>query len=434
MKVIGIVTEYNPFHMGHAYQIRKAHEQFGEDAFIVTVMSGHFVQRGEPAIASKWIRTQSALRCGVDLVIELPFTFACSSADRFAHGAISLLNATGIVSDLYFGSECSDLSALSELSDALVEDNPSYVNKLRENLQNGQSYARARELALTSYLAENGRSTLANTCDILLKKPNSILALEYVTAIKKTGSSIKPSVLLRAGAGYHDDTLNGPIASATAIRSGIASVCNSVTNTDGTGHFSVSEIADLLAGKMPSAALAPILSEWSKGIRPVLPPDFLPEILQSLRGHTTAQLDSIAYMGDQVSRRLKNAVADLRVAPEDDLLAAFRGLSDTRRHAGTRISRSLISLLCGQTGLDLLELSSPEYLRILGFSKKGRYLLRLMRKTAALPLINKASDFLEHGQNAKLTRMSELDLLSSDLWGLKAGYSFGDEYERSVIQ
>jgi predicted nucleotidyltransferase len=432
LKVVGIVAEYNPFHLGHAYQVQKAREQFGEDAIILAVMSGSFVQRGEPAIASKWIRTEEALRCGVDLVIEIPFTFACASADRFAHGAISLMNATGVVTDLYFGSECSDLSALIELSDTLIEDNPTFVAMLRENLQEGHSYARSREMALTSYLYGDGRLTLAKSCDTMLKMPNSILALEYVTALKKTGSTIKPSVLLRVGSGYHDDKIDHPFASATAIRTAIASSFSRVAQSKAS-NFSVAAIADQLAGKMPAASLAPLLTEWSQGIQPVFPEDFLPEILLSLQSHTTSHLDSIAYMGDQVSRRLKNAVSDLRISPEDDLYQVFRGLSDTRRHAGTRISRSLISLMCGQTASDLRVLSSPEYIRILGFSKRGRYLLKIMRKTATLPRIDKASDFLEHGQNECMARMAELDLLSTNMWNLKAGYAYGAEYERSVI-
>ena len=185
---------------------------------------------------------------------------------------------------------------------------------------------------------------------------------------------------------------------------------------------------------MPAESLAPILSEWSRGIKPVLPADFLPETLLALRSHTVSELDETAYMGDQLSHRLKNAVADLRVSPKEDLLESFRSLADTRRYAGTRISRALISLLCGQTAADLNLLSAPEYLRILGFSDRGRYLLRLMRRTASLPEIDKASDFLEHGQNGKLTRMAELDLLSTDLWNLKAGYSYGEEYDRAVIR
>jgi len=427
MKVVGIVAEYNPFHLGHAYQVKKVRELFGDDTAVIAVMSGCFVQRGEPAIASKWARTQAALNCGVDLVIEIPFTFACASAERFAYGAVSLLQATGIVSDLYFGSECDDLLLLQSIADVLYEEDPAFITQLKSNLQEGHSYAKARELALTVYLAESGRDDLAEKCRTILKMPNSILAVEYLIALKKTGSKIKPSVLLRAGAGYHDISLDSHNTSATAIR-------NTVTNARTGGVCNVSLLADQLAGKMPAQSLSVLLSEWSHGIRPVSASDFLPEIILTLRTDTLSRLDEIAYMGDQVSHRLKNAVAGLKSVSRDELPGSFRTLSDTRRYAGTRINRALVSLLCGQTISDLAFLSNPEYIRILGFTDRGRYMLRIMRKTSSLPQIDKASDFLEHGSNNKLTRMAELDLLSTNLWGLKAGYIYGDEYERTVIR
>ena len=427
MKVVGIIAEYNPFHFGHAYQIRKARELFGEDTAIVAVMSGSFVQRGEPAIAGKWVRTQAALTCGVDLVIEIPFTFACASAERFAQGAVGLLRATGIVTDLFFGSECIDLPFLSVLANILKEENTVYKDLLKSNLKEGTSYAKARELALIAFLAGEGRADLSDKCAAALKMPNTILALEYLIALEKSGSSIKPSVLLRSGAGFHDSCISSENASASAIR-------NTVTNTLAAEGSGVSSIAANLYGSMPSESLAALLSEWSNGIRPVLAADFIPESILAVRTNTLEYLGASAYMGDQVSNRLKNAVSGLRSSKKEDLPAAFTELAETKRYAGTRISRALISLLCGQTAADLSSLTAPEYLRILGFTERGRYLLRLMRKSASLPQIDKASDFLEHGKNEKLTRMAELDLLSTDVWGLKAGYIYGDEYERSVIR
>lgn len=427
MKVVGIIAEYNPFHFGHDYQIRKARELFGEDAAIVAVMSGDFVQRGEPAIAGKWPRTQAALACGVDLVMEIPFTFACSSAERFAHGAVALLNASGVVTDLFFGSECDDFALLDTIAELLREESPLFISLLKSNLKEGKSYAKARELALVTCLADSGKTDLASKVSEVLNMPNAILAVEYLIALKKTGSPIKPSLLLRSGAGFLDTCISGKNASATAIR-------NTVTENSKSGLCSVSSLAEKLAGKMPSESLAPLLTEWSNGIRPVLAADFLPETVVYLRAHTAKQLEGLAYMGDQVSRRLKNAVSDLRSCTREALPESFRNLADTKRYAGTRLNRAMVSLLCGQTSSDLTELASPEYLRILGFSDRGRYLLRLMRKFASLPLIDKASDFLEYGSNRNLVRMAELDLISTDLWGLKAGYIYGYEYERTVIR
>lgn len=426
MKVVGIIAEYNPFHFGHAYQIKMARERFGEETPIVAVMSGDFVQRGEPAIADKWTRTRATLACGVDLVIELPFTFACASAERFAQGAVNILAATGIVTDLYFGSECIDLSLLDNLAGILYAEDPAYISALKTNLKDGLSYAKSRELALISYLTDAGKGDLAEKCRSVLRMPNAILAVEYLISLKRTGSKIRPSVLLREGAGYHDKSISSINASASSIR-------NTVTNAVNKGIFSVSSIADELTGSMPAESLSQLLSDWSGSIRPVLSGDFYPEAVLALRTHTAEQLDELAYMGDQLSHRLKNAVEGLRSSTKYELQNSFRSLAETKRYAGTRINRALISLLCGQTADDLNRLSAPEYLRILGFSDRGRYLLRIMRKTASLPQIDKASDFLEYGKNSKLTRMAELDLLSADIWGLKAGLIYGSEFERSVI-
>lgn len=427
MKVVGIVAEYNPFHYGHAYQIAKARETYGADTPIVAVMSGDFVQRGEPAVTGKWNRAEAALRLGVDLVIELPFTFACASADRFSFGAIHILNATGIVTDLYFGSECTDLGFLQEIASITVEENPEYRSLLKENLGEGMSYAGARASAISLYFRNAGKTVESIKAQEFLKSPNTILAIEYLAALIRTESRILPAVLERAGAGYHETSILAPLASASAIR-------NTVTKCVDNGIPDVSRLADSLAGRMPSASLALILSEYSNGIHPVLSDDFLPEAVSLIRSRTVEDLEKIAYMGDQLARRIKNAVSDLRVPPDMSFSDAFHLACDTKRYAGTRISRALISLLAGQTARDLENLESPGYIRILGFSDRGRCLLKLMRKNMRLPLIDKASDFLEYGQNRALTRMAELDLITSDLRGMKAGYTYGHEFERTVIR
>ena len=192
MKVIGIVAEYNPFHNGHLYQIETARRTWGQDIYIVVVMSGNFVQRGEPAIASKWVRAQSALACGADLIIEIPFTFACASAERFASGAINLLASTGIVTDLYFGSETEDLTLLQTIAGILCDKPRSLETSIRTYLQDGQSYAAARETSLLEYLESEGRQDILPNVSAALRAPNSILAIEYLIACQKTDSSITP--------------------------------------------------------------------------------------------------------------------------------------------------------------------------------------------------------------------------------------------------
>lgn len=427
MNVVGIIAEYNPFHNGHEYQIRKAREQYGPDTPIIAVMSGNFVQRGEPAIADKWVRTRAALLCGVDLVIEIPFTFACASAPRFAHGAIRLLHATGVVTDLYFGSECDDLALLCCVAEEYDEEDPAYIASLREYLRMGKSYAKARELAVGDFFRRSGREELADASAQIMSMPNSILALEYLIALRKTDSPIRPTALRREGSGYKECSMNSPFASATGIRRAID------RHLSGDG-FRASDLAGDLVGTMPDVSLALLFSEWQKGIRPVTPHSFIGDQIIRIRAQAPEELEKYAYMGDNLSRRLRNSVRRLRDTDPEQLLEAFKEESDTRRFAPTRIFRALSSMSVGQLDTDLTELSEPKYLRILGFSDHGRNLLRIMRKSATLPLMDKASDFLKFGADSKLTRMSELDLISADLWGLRAGLRYGDEFERTVVR
>ena len=426
MKVIGIVAEYNPFHNGHLYQIETARRTWGQDIYIVVVMSGNFVQRGEPAIASKWVRAQSALACGADLIIEIPFTFACASAERFASGAINLLASTGIVTDLYFGSETEDLTLLQTIAGILCDKPRSLETSIRTYLQDGQSYAAARETSLLEYLESEGRQDILPNVSAALRAPNSILAIEYLIACQKTDSSITPRLLPRAGSAYHEKSIETPIPSASAIR-------KAILNCAQDEKISPATLANTLFGTMPSSALSPLLSEWSRGIRPVFPKHFASDYLLAIRARSTDEIDNTAYMNDHVSGRIRNASAKLRVDSETTLHQAFQEELHTRRYAQTRINRALVSLLCGQTVKDLSDLPAPLYLRILGFSKSGRYLLRKMKTNATLPIISKASDFLEQSSNRHFNRMAALDLLSTDAWNNKAGYPYADEFDRQVL-
>lgn len=209
MKVVGIVAEYNPFHKGHAYQINYARKTLGAD-YIIAVMSGPFTQRGLPAVFDKYSRAQAAVRCDVDMVLELPVIYATGSAERFAEGAISLLVSTGIVDTILFGCETPDMEQISRAASILLDEPEAYKTTLQHHLANGYSFAKARAMAMEVY----GLSDI-------LDKPNNILAVEYVKALQKISSDIKPVCMPRSGADYHDEDINVPLASATAIRANI---------------------------------------------------------------------------------------------------------------------------------------------------------------------------------------------------------------------
>ncbi|MDI9488080.1 MAG: nucleotidyltransferase family protein, partial [Bacillota bacterium] len=229
MKVVGIITEYNPFHKGHKYHIEEAKKITGAD-YLVAVMSGNFVQRGSPAIINKYDRAMMALNNGVDLVLELPVCYATGSAQYFALGAVALLNQLGIVDYLCFGSECGNIKLLEDAAKLFYKSSESFDNILYSYIRKGLSYPAAREKAAKDLLKADTQ---------IISEPNNILAIEYIRALLLLNSSIKPITIKRNKAHYHDKELKNDISSATAIRSILQNsknpaefspVKNSVTN------------------------------------------------------------------------------------------------------------------------------------------------------------------------------------------------------------
>ena len=205
MKIVGIVAEYNPFHKGHAYQLQKVREIYGEDTAIVCVMSGDFVQRGEPAVFSKYARAEAAVHCGADLVIELPLHISIGSAERFADGAIRILGNLGVVEHLVFGSERDDIALLMRTAECL--SHPDYDNLVKMQLENGCSYPTARSNALRELLQGDDPTCM----------PNDNLGVEYIRAVRRHGFDLKPQTILRKGA-MHDKSYEGSMKSGSELR------------------------------------------------------------------------------------------------------------------------------------------------------------------------------------------------------------------------
>ena len=211
MRVCGIIAEYNPFHNGHLRQLHYVREVLKAD-YIVVAMSGDFVQRGEPALLEKYARARMALLSGADLVLELPVSVSTASAEGFASGGVQLLSSLGIVDTLCFGAETEDLPLLSRIACVLLREPEEYRTVLLRELSCGHSFAEAREQALRETMPEETQLSM------VLSSPNNILALEYLKAVKRTGSSLQPQLLQRKGAPYHSESLTGSLPSATAIR------------------------------------------------------------------------------------------------------------------------------------------------------------------------------------------------------------------------
>ncbi len=364
MKICGIIAEYNPFHSGHAYHISQARRQCSH---IIVVMSGNFVQRGEPSLFDKRTRCRVALEHGADLVLELPFSYAVSGADRFAQGAISILNGLGCVDMLSFGCETDDIAALERAASLLAEEPPAYQAALRTYLDRGMPFAAARSAALES---------LGIPAD---RRPNAILAVEYLKHLKKSGSAIRPLPILRQGSGYHDSALSSGFPSATALR----------TLLEDGGSLPPGE---------PSATIhAPA----------VFFRDAFPYILYRLRTMTLAQLRNIPEVGEGLEYRLEQA-ARSHCSPD-----AFLQQVKSKRYAMSRIKRALIHALLGVTAEQLsLIHQQPPYARVLGIKKESLFLLSLLSQHASIPVVTRPAS-LEHPGLA-------LDILAGDIYSLLA--------------
>lgn len=413
MKVLGIVAEYNPFHNGHMYHIEESKKLTGCDA-VVCVMSGNFIQRGEPAIINKFARTEIALGHGVDLIIELPVPFAVSSAEFFAYGAVSILNSIGIVDCLSFGSESGDIQSLQELAEILVSEPESYRNELKSQLSAGLSFPVCRQKALEKYLKTQDKSN--ETLASLLETSNNILALEYLKALIKLNSTIQPSTVKRISNSYNTQELTGSISSATAIRNII--------------HRS-----EVVFGSqaMPLLAQKILEREISMGRGPNSLYSYENILLAFLRRATPQELESIQDVSEGLEYRIKNAAENS--GSFDELLSNIC----TKRYPKTRIQRILISLLTGTKRIDtdkFMERGGPQYARILGFNEKGRELLSVMKKKSAIPVVTKASGY-KTSSDSLVSRMLEIEAQATDTYVLAyknpAFKKAGQEFTQNIV-
>lgn len=377
MKAAGIVAEYNPFHKGHAYHIEQT--RLAGATHIAAVMSGNFVQRGEPAIMLKHARAKAALAGGVDLVLELPLPWAIAGARTFAFGAVSLLNALGCVELLSFGSESGDAAALEETLEALSGENLNDLVRIKQ--KNGLSYASAREKAVRELFGEGPATPLRN--------PNDTLAVEYLRALKELGAPMRPLAVRRAGARHDEQTANGSFASASKIR-------EDIRNGKPVGRY------------LPEASARVLLEETEKKRAPSSYTRLETAVLCSLR---TQKAEGIAEAPD-VSEGIENRIyeAAARAASLEEVFA----LAKTKRYSHARIRRVVLSSFLGVTAADAS--GSPPYIRVLGFNEKGRELLRTARETAALPVVMRASDIDGLGDRAK--RIFDRECVSTDIYAL----------------
>lgn len=325
MIITGIIAEFNPFHNGHAYLLQEARRRTGAD-FLVVVMSGDFVQRGEPAIINKYTRTHMALSCGADMVLELPIAASTGSAEFFAHGAVSLLNALGCVSFLCFGSECGDIELLKHTAQLLNNEPAAYRAALHRFLASGMAFPAARQKALE--ISFPGTDYAA-----LLQAPNNILGISYLQALSRLCSDIQPVTISRIGNGYHDAQLQGVYPSATALRSLLGT-----TRSGNRSDYDPAHLSDSLRQTVPDSARI-LLLETLKHQPPVLAADFS-EMLhyRLLTADTWTDFVSCYDVPEDLSRR----IFGLRYAFSD--MTSFVSQVKTRNYTEATVRRALLHI------------------------------------------------------------------------------------------
>lgn len=430
MKTAGIIAEYNPFHNGHAYHIRETKRRTQAD-YIIAVMSGDFVQRGEPALLDKYTRARFALENGVDLVLELPSAYACSSAERFARGAVFTLHRLGVVDFLSYGCEQAEEACFDRLAGLYQKEPEAFSAHVQALLRQGMTYPQARASATALCLNDERASAL-------LSSPNNILAVEYHRALLQTASAIRPTAIRRLG-DYHDLRLP-----------------DSIQKTE-------SECRYASASAIRSCLLAhSLVGEWDDSIISRQVPD---SVMQKLRGRTDfMQADDFS---EALYYALLTAVYDNRLADYDDLppdlaeriakhlesFHTFQSFVDqikTRQWTRARISRALLHLLLRISSQQMRRWEKDSYAyyaRILGFRRSSTPLLAAIKQNTSICLLTKMADakhslcrFYKENSPQILAHALELldtDRFASDLYEATAAARFGrerkNEYRHGVI-
>lgn len=403
MKIVGLITEYNPFHAGHLYHMQQARELTGAD-YCVVLMSGSFVQRGEPAIFDKYRRTKAALLAGADLVLEMPVAFSTASAHEFAAYGVALLSAIGVDAAV-FGSECGQIEILKQAASALNHESAEFQERLRKGLKAGLTYPQARAKALE----------MEDTWASVLTSPNNILGIEYLRAAEDLHSPMEFYTISRKGSGYHEDTLaDANFPSASAIR-GI--IRNSLSKDK--------DLLDILASHLPA-----VTHPAYTGAVPVFVDDFS-ELLNAAVLQLQATF-SIADLSPELAARL--AKPPYFPLSFEERIQALK----TRQLTYTRVSRALLHLVLGMREEDISrwkEEGYALYARILGFRRQSSPLLSCLHKKSSIPLITKMADAAQNLSPSALALL-EQEVYASHLYQtvrMKRSGVFQNEYTEGLV-
>lgn len=401
MKAIGVVVEYNPFHNGHLFHLEQSKEQSGAD-IAIAAMSGNFLQRGEPALVSKWARTQMALSAGVDIVFELPYRFATQHAEVFAEGAVSILSAAGC-STLVFGSESGDLDAFERTILFLEKNNEQFQENIKLYTSKGNSYPKSISLSFQSL------SPTEKFIDI--SSPNNILGLHYIQAIIRQESQMQPDTITRKSAGYHDEHFSSAtIASATSIRKAL---------------FGASGEMETIKKLVPDSTFEQ-LANYKKEFGGFQSwENYWPLLKYKLLQSSPSEIREFYEVEEGLENRLLSAAPTARSFHE------FMEAIKTKRYTWTRLQRVCLHILTNTRKDDMKKTQKTvKYLRLLGATAKGRQYLKLQKKNITLPVISKLSAYSDPDL--------DLDIKASRIYALGQNgkgqqYLLREEFSRPPI-
>jgi predicted nucleotidyltransferase len=404
--ILGIVSEYNPFHNGHIMHLKKSLEITKAD-FTIAIMSGNFVQRGDTSIIDKWSKTEMALKQGIDLVIELPTIYATSSAENFAEGAVKILNTLGIIDYLSFGSEIGDIRPLDDVANVLAKEPKEFSDIIKRELKSGLSYPKARELALQRYF---GNSPIYLES---LQNPNNILGIEYLKALKRTKSNIKPLTIQRTYSEYNSKNIKNGIASATAIREMISTG----KNIHSVVPFETYEIIEKLNQK------GQIISSLKT---------FEKEIIYTLRKMTVSEIANLPDVSEGLENKIKSVANSCGTLEE--LITNIK----TKRFTQTRIQRILIYSLLNITKRDMSASKKvTPYIRVLGFNKHGKRIISAIAEhNPKTKIVVSVKRFFETNKDITLQNMMMKDILASNIYTLefKTGAVANLDYTHKILE
>ncbi len=422
MKVTGIIAEYNPFHNGHAYHLEKTREILKSD-YIVVVMSGNFVQRGAPTIIDKYSRCEMALKCGADLVLELPTCFSTASAEYFAFGGISILDKLGVVDDLCFGTESMDESVkqgldtgkasrdiveyFETIADLLLNETEEFKELVRNGMKRGLSNAAA--------VAQAVGKTLGEDYEKVMETSNNILGVEYMKAIKRLGSNIKPEPVARMLSAHNDSTLSEGFSSATSIR-------NAIYN-----KYEMTSLASMLPEKVFDILMDKYLETF-----PVFRDDFSSILgAKLIEAETTLDISKYFGVGEDLANRMLNMRNEFRDFNQ------FRELVNCKSMNKATVGRALMHITLDIRESDMQRLYNEDALKavkVLGFKKSAEPLLSEIKKNGRIQMVTKLADYVPQGQEGPdmISQTIKADMLYRMVCMNKFGVDLKTPYEEQV--